>query len=177
MEAIQAHYITTSAQSGFSITLLAPDANWTGALVAGATDAKIALWARHGTLQSAITSFTPSYTGTAQILISGLAAGTYTVTVGGAAVAGSPFTVSAGDNSVYFEAAAGAIQISGGGVGSVGSGNNTGAPVLLPLPTEPTPPPLIWIAPAAASKYTELSPALTVNGDPATAAPPTVTVY
>jgi hypothetical protein len=37
----------------------------------------------------------------------GLTPGTYAVTVAGAAVSGSPFTVAAGDNSIYFNTVGG----------------------------------------------------------------------
>ena len=44
-------------------------------------------------------------------MIAGLAAGSYAVTLNGSAVSGSPFTVANGDNSLYFESAAGAILV------------------------------------------------------------------
>jgi hypothetical protein len=60
-------------------------------------------------------SFTSTHSGTAQYVLAGITAGAYNVTVGGTPVTGSPFTVNAGDNTVYFENAAGAVSLSATG--------------------------------------------------------------
>jgi hypothetical protein len=90
-------------------TALNPDANWTGVQTAD----KVAIFARGGTTHSTMTGFTTTHAGTAQYLFGGLTPGTYTVTVGGTGVAGSPFTVAANDNSIEFENTSGVVSING----------------------------------------------------------------
>lgn len=96
-------------------TALNPDVNWTGAQVCGATSCAVFMGALGGTTHSTMMGFTTTHSGTAQYLFGGLTPGTYAVTVGGSAVAGSPFTVGAGDNSLYFESAAGTVSVNGSG--------------------------------------------------------------
>ena len=50
-----------------------------------------------------------------QYLFGGLTPGSYSVTVGGDTVSGSPFTVTAGDNSIEFTGVGGTVSLSGGG--------------------------------------------------------------
>lgn len=116
----------------FSCTALTPDANWTGAQACGAVSCAVFLGARGGTTHAAITTFTPSFSGAAQWLFSGLTAGTYTVTVNGIPVSGSPFTVGANDNSIEFISTAGTMAVSSGAssssttiLGHVAVGGNT----------------------------------------------------
>jgi len=87
--------------------------NWFIAQCAGANTAMVVALARGGTTYSAISGFTTTHSGTAQYLFGGLTAGTYTVTVAGTPVTGSPFTVGAGDNSIEFTSAAGAVVVNG----------------------------------------------------------------
>jgi hypothetical protein len=115
LEDLIVHKIATRPDTTLTTTALNPDANWAGAQMTGATDTKVFLAARRGQLQSTLTTFTPAFSGTAQWLISGLAPGTYTVTVGGNTVVNGK-TVSNGDNSLYFESPAGAVTISQGGM-------------------------------------------------------------
>ena len=94
-------------------TALNPDANWTGSQVCGATSCAVFVGALGGTAHGTMTGFTTTHSGTAQYLFGGLTAGTYTVTVNSAAVTGSPFTVGANDNSIYFESTAGTVSVNG----------------------------------------------------------------
>jgi hypothetical protein len=55
--------------------------------------------------------FTSTHSGIAQYLIAGLGAGSYSVSVNGSTLPGSPFSVSDGDNTLYFESAAGNISV------------------------------------------------------------------
>jgi hypothetical protein len=71
---------------------------------------KVAVFARQGALLTAV-RFTSIHSGTAQYLISGLQPGSYTVGLNSAAIAGSPFVVAAGDDTLYFESSSGAYSI------------------------------------------------------------------
>jgi hypothetical protein len=119
-ESLIVHKVITSlTDTTLTTAALNPDANWTGVQ----TLDKVVLMARGGTAQSAITGFTTTHAGTALYLFGGLTPGTYTITVGGTAVAGSPFTVAANDNSIEFSSLAGAVSVNG----SVGSGSGSGS--------------------------------------------------
>jgi hypothetical protein len=72
---------------------------------------KVAMFARQGALLTGA-SFTTTHSGAAQYLLAGLSPGTWTVTVGGTAVPGSPFTVNSADNTLYFESPSGAVSAS-----------------------------------------------------------------
>jgi len=89
-------------------------ANFRVVQVADAAVPKVAAFAQGGATYAAA-SFTTTHAGAGQYLIAGLAPGTYTVTVNGGVVFGSPFTVRANDNTLYFEAGSGAYVISRGG--------------------------------------------------------------
>jgi hypothetical protein len=93
---------------------LNPDSHWTGAQCSGASSTGVALFAMGGTTYSSITPFTPSFSGPGDWIIMGLATGSYVVSVGGNQVAGSPFTVLAGDNSIEFSSPAGQAVITSG---------------------------------------------------------------
>jgi hypothetical protein len=56
-------------------------------------------------------AFTTTHSGTAQYVITGLTAGSATVTVNSTPVTGSPFTVASGDNSLTFNSTAGTVSI------------------------------------------------------------------
>jgi Putative Ig domain len=118
LEDIIVHKVATQPDTALTTTALNPDVNWGGVQAKGATDTKIALFARGGVVHSSITPFTPSYAGTAQWLISGVTPGTYTPNIGGTPVASCngtapPCTVTNGDNTIYFESTAGAFSMSG----------------------------------------------------------------
>jgi hypothetical protein len=102
--------------TSLSCTGQTPDANWFVAQCAGAVSAMVFAGARGGTTYSTIAGFTTTHTGTAQYLFGGLTAGTYTVTVNGIPVSGSPFTVGANDNSIEFLSTSGTVGINGSGV-------------------------------------------------------------
>jgi hypothetical protein len=110
MEAIQSHYVTTNANSTFASTLISPDSNWACAQVTGASNTKIGCFARRGSTHSTMTAFTPSYSGTAQILITGLSPGTYNILKNGSTIA-SGQVVASGDNTIYFEASSGTFSV------------------------------------------------------------------
>jgi hypothetical protein len=71
---------------------------------------KMAVFARQGATLTAV-SCTSTASGTIQYLVAGITPGTYAVTIGGSPVSGSPFTVNANDDTIYFEGAAGAMQV------------------------------------------------------------------
>ena len=106
LEMILVHKVATQPDTTLTASALNPDANWTGVQTAD----KVVLFARNGSTPVNVTTFTTTHSGTAQYLIAGLAPGTYSVTVGSATVV--PFaTVSAGDNTLYFESTAGSVSI------------------------------------------------------------------
>jgi hypothetical protein len=111
LELITVHKIATQPDTSLTVTALNPDANWTGVQTAD----KVALFGRGGTTHSTMTGFTTTHAGTAQYLFGGLTPGTYSVTVNGSPVTGSPFTVVANDNSIEFENTAGMVSINGSG--------------------------------------------------------------
>jgi len=87
-----------------AVSLITTDGNWRGVQVGGAAP-KVALFARQGTVYSRA-SFTSTHSGVAQILIAGLAPGTYVIR--------GPVSANATvglDGTVYFEGAAGSYQI------------------------------------------------------------------
>ncbi len=96
------------------LTVTASGGNAAAVQIADSTGPKVAVFARQAALLTT-TSFTTTHSGTAQYLIAGLQAGSYSVTVNGSAISGSPFTVAANDNSLYFESTAGQIQVTQGG--------------------------------------------------------------
>jgi hypothetical protein len=113
-ESLIVHKISQNYQTDTTITAapLAPDANWYGVQ----TNDKVVVLARGGVTHSTMTGFTTTHAGTAQYLFGGLTAGTYAVNIGGSPVAGSPFTVTGGDNSIHFESTAGAVTLSGSSI-------------------------------------------------------------
>jgi hypothetical protein len=113
-EAIAVHLPTSS--SGSMPTITQPTCTGTGGncaavQIADSSSPKVAMFARQGALIAGA-SFTSTHSGTAQYVLAGLATGTWTVTVGGTGVTGSPFTVNANDNTLYFESTAGAVVAS-----------------------------------------------------------------
>ena len=96
------------------------DGNWFGAQVYGANSCAVVLEARGGVSHATMTIFTPASTSgvcanNVQYLFGGLTPGAYNVTVGGNTVSGSPFTVTAGDNSIEFTSFAGTVALYGSG--------------------------------------------------------------
>jgi hypothetical protein len=89
---------------------LNPDANWTGVQ----TTDKVVLMARGGVTHNSVPGFATTHVGSAQYFFGGLTAGNYTVTLNGTPVAGSPFAVADGDNSIEFESISGTISVNGG---------------------------------------------------------------
>jgi lysophospholipase L1-like esterase len=121
-EVVTVHKIAQNlSDTTLTATALNPDTNWTGVQTAD----KVVLLARGGTTHSSIAGFTTTHPGTAQYLFGGLTPGVYTVTIGGNPVSGSPFTVSANDNSIEFVSPAGAVSVNG----SVNVGVKTITPI------------------------------------------------
>jgi len=85
------------------------DANWIGIQ----TRDKVILMSRGKSPQTTIGTFTTTHAGTAQYLFGNVAAGTWDVRINGAPVAGSPFSVQNGDNSIHFESVAGSVSAFG----------------------------------------------------------------
>lgn len=91
-----------------AVLLSSIDSEFLGVQIEGAHP-KVALFARRGNLPSSV-SFQTNFSGTAQILITGLVHGKYTVTKDGTVILkGQP--VAAQDNSLFFESASGHFQI------------------------------------------------------------------
>lgn len=105
----------------FNTVSLNPDANWTGVQLTGAKSTGVVLFAVGGELQTSMTSFMTSFSGTGDWLIMGLSPGTYSITIAGVPVSGSPFTVGPGDGSVYFSSGAGTVVLSTGPTPTVSS--------------------------------------------------------
>ncbi len=105
--------------------------------VADATSPKVVVFARQGTTLTAA-SLTTTHSGTAQYLIAGLTPGSYTVTLNGSAIAGSPFTVAANDNTLYFEGGSGVYLVSAGGSGGGQGGGTTQQPTISAFTTTPS---------------------------------------
>jgi hypothetical protein len=101
------------ADTTLATTALNPDPNWTGAQVCGATSCAVFIGSLGGTTHFTMTGFTTTHSGTAQYLFGGLTPGTYGVTINSTPVTGSPFTVSANDNSIEFENTAGTVSVNG----------------------------------------------------------------
>lgn len=101
---VQAHKIMANlADTTFTATGLdSADTLFTGVQ----TSDVVALFARHGLTQPGV-AITTTHAGTAQYGIAGLDAGSIAVTRNGTPIAGSPFTVTAGDNTLYFEGLSG----------------------------------------------------------------------
>lgn len=100
----------TTSDTTLTAAALNPDSSWTGAQ----TKDKVVLFARGGTLKSSLTSFTTTHSGTAQYMFEGFLPGVWTVTVGGAGVTGSPFTLTSAMNPIIsFESVAGVVVVSG----------------------------------------------------------------
>jgi hypothetical protein len=96
-----------------SISQLTPteSSNFRVIQIADSTWPKVAYFATGGSIGNTALHVATTYSGTGQNLITGLATGTAVVTVGGTPVTGSPFTVNAGDNTVYWEGPAGAVVV------------------------------------------------------------------
>jgi hypothetical protein len=88
-----------------------PNSSWLGVQVGGASSCAVYMQGLNNSTYSSMPSFTTTHPGTAQYLLAGLAAGTYAVTVNGAPVAGSPFTVAANDTTIYFNSTAGVVSL------------------------------------------------------------------
>lgn len=101
-----------------SVTMLTSDSNWRAVQIAGSSP-KAAVFAKAGQTYTS-TSFTGTWTGTAQIAVMGLQAGTYSVTLNSTSL-GSNFSVGA-DGMLYLENSPGAYAISQGGAPPSGTG-------------------------------------------------------
>jgi hypothetical protein len=113
-QVVTCHKLMSSlTDTAFVTAAINPDSNWTGAACGGANSTGVALFALGGTMHSSITGFSVSSSLPVDWMVEGLSAGAYSVTVGGVAVSGSPFTVIDGDNSIEF-------STSGGGTFAIG---------------------------------------------------------
>ena len=95
---------TTLTTSAFS------PSGWYGGQFCGATSCGVAMFTLANTTQTSL-SITSTHAGTAQYLVGGLAAGSYTVHCPSCG-AGLALTTASGDGSVYFESSSGAISLS-----------------------------------------------------------------
>jgi len=107
-EWIVVHKPAASASSTPALTQLSA-ANFRVVQADDPAGAKVAAFATGGNTYSTA-SFVSSHSGIAQYLIAGLAPGTYTVVLNGSPLL-SNLTVSAGDNTLYFESTSGAVSI------------------------------------------------------------------
>ena len=107
LTSVAAHKLmATLSDTTFTTADLNPDANWTGVALTGANSTGVFLFGRNGT-HSTITNFTAASALPTDWEFVGMAPGTYAVTVGGIPASGSPFTVSAGSNTIFFHTASG----------------------------------------------------------------------
>ena len=104
----------------FKSSPLNPSSSWTGVDACGANSGIGYLRLRSNSTAASVPGFTTSQCPSLpyQYLISGISPGTYTVTVGGSAVSGSPFTVSAGDTTIEFTGVAGTVSVNAGVISS-----------------------------------------------------------
>jgi hypothetical protein len=165
-------------------TLTQPSCSGTGGSctavqVGDASYPKVAVFARQGaTLTGA--SFATTHSGTAQYLVAGLAAGSYTVTLNGSGISGSPFTVVANDNTLYFEGGSGTYVIAAGG----GSGGTTQSPTISSFTATPgtissgQSSTLAWSVAGTPAPTLSISPTVgTVTGSSTSVSPGTTTTY
>jgi len=139
---------------------------------------KVAVFARQGALLTAA-SFASTHAGTAQYLIAGLEPSfSYAVTLNGATIAGSPFTVAAGDDTLYFEGSSGAYVITQYG------GTGTQAPAIASFSATPAaiiagqPSLLAWSVTGNPKPALSISPGVgTVTGSSVSVSPQTTTTY
>jgi len=113
-ESLQVHKIMPSLTDGTLTTAVlnaSDSANFYHVQMTGSNTSAVAVLPRGGTTYSSMANFTTTHSGTAQYIFGGLASGRYAVTVGGSTVAGSPFTVTDGDNSIEFTSTAGAVAV------------------------------------------------------------------
>jgi hypothetical protein len=104
LEAVHVYEVQTSIGPATpTATALNPDANWTGVRTAD----KAVLFGRGGQLRSAVPEFSVP---AGQVLIAGLAAGRYDVSVGGTQVVTGAI-VGDGDNALYFDSPAGTVTV------------------------------------------------------------------
>lgn len=75
----------------------------------------VVAFTREGASASSL-SFSTSFSGTGRYGVTGLAAGTWTATVGGVAVSGSPFTVTDAERTITFDAGSGTVALSQSGL-------------------------------------------------------------
>jgi hypothetical protein len=106
LESVTVHKVTSNTDTMLDAKTLTTAAGWFAVQAEG----KVALFARGGVLNT-VASFTSDHQGTGQYLLAGMAAGNYNVTVNGSPVAGAPFTVTDGDNTIYFESTAGSVTV------------------------------------------------------------------
>lgn len=107
LESVVVHEINTIGTTPGVPILLTADSTWAVAQ----TDKTVTMFARGGSTNTSA-SFTSTHTGTAvYVAANSLAPGTYTATLNGSPVSGSPFSVAVGSDSLKFTSAAGAIVI------------------------------------------------------------------
>lgn len=125
-ESMQTTLLTTNATSDFTLTGVAPSGSFVGGVAEGANSTALFLIARDNALATSMpsTSITLPNSKTAQVLIAGLDAGSYSVTRGGTEI--FTCTVTTGDNTCYGEvtgtgSSANFAVVAGGGGGGGGS--------------------------------------------------------
>lgn len=91
----------------FSAAAVQPDANWFGCTATGALSTAVFVQGVGNTLRSSMTSFSVASSLPTDWIFGGLLPGQYIITLGGTPVTGSPFTVGAGDGSIYFSTSTG----------------------------------------------------------------------
>jgi hypothetical protein len=114
LEDVVVHKIMNGlSDTSFFTAALNPSALWTGVQACGSRSCVAYLASRGADTLTSVPVFVTSAGGNLpfQYLISGISPGVYTVTIQGAAVSGSPFTVSGNDNSIEFEGGAGTVYI------------------------------------------------------------------
>jgi hypothetical protein len=118
MTSVVGHKLMSNlSDTTFTPTDLNPDGNWTGVKLAGANSTGVVLFGRNG-VHNSISGFTAASAAPVDWMFIGVAPGMYAVTVGGTPVAGSPFNVTAGSNTIFFRTTSGGAVTLGPSVGA-----------------------------------------------------------
>jgi len=108
LETCTVHKImANAADTTFSAVSVTPDTNWFGCAATGTNSTSAALKFKGTGTTASMTPFVLTSSLPVDMTFVGLTPGNYSVTVGGVSTAGSPYTVSAGDTTLYANAAAG----------------------------------------------------------------------
>lgn len=127
LESVASHCILTQPATTCASTGLNPDSSWTGVN----TPDTVALFARGGSTHTSMTAVSVTLANPGRVIISGLTAGSYTLTVG--AFNCGTLVVAAGDNTAYCETSG---SITGGVLSLNGAAPTSSGLFPLPVPVK-----------------------------------------